>query len=139
MKNCLIYTIENQPYAVNLDLVKYILQAVEVTEIPHSPKIILGAISIHGEIINVVNMRELLGLPHRGLGINDHFILCQLPSAKWILWVDRVNKIKPCTDADLILLSQSQAHTESYVIKNEEPMTLYFNLEKQLEQLCTPR
>lgn len=131
MKHCVIYTIENNQYALDLDCVKCVLQAVEVTEIPHSPKTLLGAISLHGEIINVMNMREILGLPSRELGVNDHFILCEFGGIKRILWVDRVKQIRACTQDDLTLI---ESHTENYVVKNEEPMTLFFNLEK----LCIP-
>lgn len=120
----LVCTIENQAYGFSLEVVERNILAVQSTSLPQAPGHILGVINIHGQIVPVVNMRMLLGLPLRELDVNDHFVVCRrehtTKADKSIaLWVDRVEGVRHCEQAELIAAQElmSNLHAISYALK----------------------
>lgn len=132
--NILICSIENQQYAFDLAKIERIVLAVEVTPLPNSPEYIFGAINLNGQVIPVINLRSLLGLPLKTLEIKDHFILCHAHGNKIALWVDKVKKVKTCNETELIPAKESFSELKSveYVLKDDDEITLFYDLEKLL-------
>lgn len=124
----LVFVIENRKYAVDLECVERSLLAVEATSVPNSPEYVLGAINVHGEIIPVINMREVLELQHKEIGISDHFILCNCKDKKVALLVDHVEKIKDCEGTVL------DGEPIQCVLREEGDITLLCNLEKLIPE-----
>ena len=131
MINLLIFTLDGKKYALDLSHVKKVFLSVELNYIPHARAHIAGAISIHGQIVNVINMRTLLGLPSRELDVKDRFILCEHSDQFCALWVDSVEKISSCTPEELIATDSSHL-----ILKNDEHMTLFFDLKKLMVPAC---
>ena len=87
------FAIEEQCYALHLSCVDRIVRAVEITELPKAPPIVLGVINVQGEIVPVVNIRKRFNLPEREIGLTDHFIICHT-ARRWVALVaDSATKV----------------------------------------------
>ena len=60
-----VFTRDNQKYALHLSAVETIIQAVEFTALPKAPKIVNGIVNFHGKIIPVFNIRKRFNLPDK--------------------------------------------------------------------------
>lgn len=89
----IVFTLDEQRYALPINSVKRIVHAVEVTPLPKAPEIVLGVISLQGQVIPVVNIRKRFGLPDRELELNDHFVIAQTSQRIIALAVDVVSSV----------------------------------------------
>ncbi len=69
------FLLDDQRYALHLDVVERVIPAVEITPLPKAPEIVLGLINIRGKIIPVLNIRRRFRLPDRETELTDHFII----------------------------------------------------------------
>ena len=60
----MIFRMGKEKYGLDMEHLKKVMWAENITRIPGLPPHILGIINIRGEIISVVDMKMLLGLPH---------------------------------------------------------------------------
>ena len=70
-----VFSLDDQQYALLLPVVERVINAVAVTPLPEAPDIVLGVINIYGEIIPVMNIRKRFGLPEREIDIKDQLII----------------------------------------------------------------
>ncbi|QLH36665.1 MAG: chemotaxis protein CheW [Parachlamydiaceae bacterium] len=102
----LIYSIDEKLFGVEIGKVQSVISSVEVTELPNVPHCFLGAINVHGELILVLNLRHLFGMPAKELDITDQFILCTIRQNLMALWVDDVKDIRHLDAKELISLEK---------------------------------
>lgn len=88
-----VFTLGEQRYALPINSVEKIVQAVEITPLPKAPEIVLGIINWQKQIIAVINIRQRFGLPDRELELNDHLIIVQTARRIVGLPVDFVNGV----------------------------------------------
>ena len=53
-----VFTLDEQRYALRLSAVERIVRAVEVIPLPETPKIVIGMINVQGRVMPVVNIRS---------------------------------------------------------------------------------
>ncbi len=131
--NILVFTLHQQQFAFELDVVDRIVLAVQATCVPNAPNFILGVINVHGTVIPLVNLRLLLGLPMKELEIQDQFIVCHVGDKRVALWVDEVKQVRKVAKEALISRSAIAADMKAveYVLKENGQMTCVFDV-KQL-------
>lgn len=56
-----------ETYAIEAAFVKEVLTLKDITPIPGTPDFVMGVINFRGEIISVVNLKNLFGLKEKGL------------------------------------------------------------------------
>ncbi len=61
-----VFTVDDQQYALNLVCVERVVRAVEVTHLPQAPETVLGVINFEGQVIPVVNTRQASGVARTG-------------------------------------------------------------------------
>lgn len=83
-----VFTLDEQRYALYLSAVERVLRVVEVTPLPKAPEIVLGVINVQGDIVPVVNIRRRFCLPEREPNLNDHLILARTPKRRLALVAD---------------------------------------------------
>lgn len=66
-----------------------IVRAVAIAPLPHAPAAVEGVINLRGEIVPVIDLRRMLGLPARGVVLSDHLVIAHWDSAPLALRVDR--------------------------------------------------
>ncbi len=86
--NLLIFSLDQQRYALHLDTVDTIIRAAAVTKLPKAPDIILGVLDLHGEVVPVVNIRKRFQLAERAITPGDIFIIARTGSLRVALVSD---------------------------------------------------
>jgi purine-binding chemotaxis protein CheW len=89
-----IFHLDEKRYAIASDKIKRIIRAVEITAMPNKSKKILGIINLHGTIITVLDLRQLLDLPSTTLGVNDYIIIMKNSEQNIAFIVNQVNFIE---------------------------------------------
>lgn len=83
-----LFTVEEQVYALDLWEVERIVRAVEVRPLPEVPAYVTGVIDVQGRILPVVDLRIRFDRPPKPLDPNDHFLIAQGPTHSVVLPVD---------------------------------------------------
>ena len=93
----LVFTLDDQQFALPLEVVERVIRAVAVTPLPSAPESILGIINMQGRILCVLNLRQRCRRPAREVDPDDWFILVHTPSRTVVLPVDsaRVTRCDP--------------------------------------------
>lgn len=63
MIDLIVFSVNNNKYALNIDHVQRIIQAVELTSIPNADELIDGMMPYENSVVKVLNFRKLIGLP----------------------------------------------------------------------------
>jgi chemotaxis signal transduction protein len=80
----IIFTVDNNLYALPLEGVERILQAQELTKAPNVPKQIDGMMSYNDHIIKVLNVRTMVGLQTYEDELNTLFTKLQGQHTNWV-------------------------------------------------------
>jgi len=89
----LIFTLDEQQYALRLDAVERVVRAAAITPLPKAPDIILGILDFHGEIVPVIDVRKRFRLPARAIRPVDQFIIARAGALKVALLVDATESV----------------------------------------------
>lgn len=96
-----VFTIEDQRYALRLEAVSRIVRMVEVTPLPHAPEIVAGVIDVAGSIMPVISLRRRLGLPERAMRLSDRLIVSDAGGRAVALAVDGVSGVVEIQEAQI--------------------------------------
>jgi purine-binding chemotaxis protein CheW len=102
IKHILVFTLDEPRYALDLSVVERVIRAVELTALPDSPPMVLGAINVHGQITPVVDLRRHLGLPPQALNPDRRLILARTESQRVALLVDNVAGIHDLAEGEWV-------------------------------------
>ena len=94
----LIFTLNEQRYAIPLGVVEMVVRMVAITPLPGGPEFIDGVINVHGKIIPVLNLRCRFGLPGRPAGFNDQLIILRCATRSFALIADMACDVWDCTE-----------------------------------------
>ena len=72
-----VFSLDEQRYALPLATIERIVRAVEVTALPHAPPMVLGVIDMAGRILPVLSLRQHFGLPDRAVAPADRFLIAR--------------------------------------------------------------
>lgn len=97
-----VFSLDDQRYALHLEAVNRIVPAVEVTPLPKSPDIILGVINVQGSIIPVINIRRRFCIPERDLRLADQFVIARTARRVVALIVDSAQSVVEVSGDNLI-------------------------------------
>lgn len=84
------FLIDEQRYALPLDVVEQSLPMCAVLPLPDVPPVVLGALSLDGLVVPVLDVRRRLGLPDRRHGISNHLLVARIRQITVALPVDEV-------------------------------------------------
>jgi purine-binding chemotaxis protein CheW len=88
-----VFTLDDQRYAVSLSVVERIVRIVEITPVPHTPEVVLGVINVQGWIIPVIDIRKRFHLPARELQLSDQMLIARTSKRRVVLVVDTVTEV----------------------------------------------
>lgn len=134
MKDCVVFILDNQRYAIYLSSVERIVSMVEITPFPKAPEIVIGIINLQGRIIPVINIRKRFGLPDKETDLNDQLIIARTSRRSVALVADAVTGIIGCSDDKVVKAEQilPKAGYIEGVVKLEDGMVLIHDIEKFL-------
>jgi purine-binding chemotaxis protein CheW len=88
-----VFSLDEQLFALRLSAVERVVLAVEVTALPHAPEIVLGVINVRGQITPVFDLRKRFRLPAREIDLSDQFIIARTRRRQVALVVDGVRDV----------------------------------------------
>ncbi|MBE9467466.1 MAG: purine-binding chemotaxis protein CheW [Bacteroidetes bacterium] len=132
--NIVLFRLDELQYALYLSTIKKVIHSIKITFLPNAPKKILGVINLHGEIIPVINIRFIFGLPTREINLEDQFIIAKTSKRLIALAVDFVENVTEIANYKIIDTKKTLPFTNYLsgitVIKNN--IVLINDLEKFL-------
>ncbi len=126
LNRLLVFTIDEERYALYVDVVERIVRAVEVTPLPQAPDIVLGIINMKGQVIPVINIRKRFNRAKRKIDLNNRFIIARTQKRTVALVVDTVIGIVEPAKGKLVPAEKITPGMELFdgVIKLEDDMVL---------------
>lgn len=106
----LAFDVGETVYAISIERVREILRMRPITPVPHVPAVVLGVISIRGEVVEVVDLRRRMRLEPREADRRTRIIVvhgedgrvtgCMVDRVREVLRVP-ADSIRPAAEADL--------------------------------------
>jgi purine-binding chemotaxis protein CheW len=88
-----VFTLDEQLYALPLASVQRVVRMVEVTPLPNAPEVVLGVIDVHGSIMPVMSMRKRFGRPEPEASLNGQLIVAETGTRSIALVVSSVTGV----------------------------------------------
>lgn len=127
------FEVASNKFGINVIKVKEIIQPIEVTFIPHAHPHVEGIVQLRGEVLPVVDMQKVLGVPTQNYSEQQKYIVAEFNKQKVVFHVDNVTKIHR------ISWNQIEKPSDMYqgggsqvigVIKREDVMLLLLDFER---------
>jgi purine-binding chemotaxis protein CheW len=111
-----IITLDNQYFALDLDLVRAFIDINNLTPIPCCPSHIIGNMNLRGEIITLVDIRKALNIPTSTIKIGSKAVLVQVEDIVAALPVEKVLDMVELNYIDLSPLPTNSTNvTQQYL------------------------
>jgi len=120
MIDLIVFSVDNNRYALSIDNVKRIIQAVELTDIPSAHEFIDGMMSYEDNVIKILNFRKLIGLephPDEAKDIEDNtmkFLFYENEDINFAIKVDKIDDIVHIEEND-IMNSDDKHNTNEFL------------------------
>ncbi len=126
----IVFTLDRQYYGLQLQYIAKVLRAVEITPVPKAANFLSGVVNMHGEIIPVIDIRRLMGMPTKSLDLADRFIVINVHSRTMIIAVDDVKSVMDYAMSQ-VETTQNENHIKT-IIKQDNNLIFVLDLEKLL-------
>ncbi|MBI5182113.1 MAG: purine-binding chemotaxis protein CheW [Nitrospirae bacterium] len=100
-RSFLTFLLAGQLFGIDVQKAKEIMPLPEITMLGKAPAFIEGFINLHGALILVVNMREILGLEGLPLSLNNYVINIEIDGMPIGFIVDRIKEIVTVQDSKI--------------------------------------
>jgi purine-binding chemotaxis protein CheW len=129
-----VFTLDEQRYALALAAVERIVRMVEITPVPHTPEIVLGVINAQGRIIPVVDVRKRFGLLAHVPHPSDQLLIARTSKRAVALVVDAVSEVVTLSDQEVVTGEMILAHLDyvTGVVKRPDGLILIHDLDRFL-------
>src|SRR5690606_8081514 len=123
----------NNRYGINVIKVKEIIMPMKVTPIPHANPAVEGIIQLRGEVLPVINMERVLGMPPSSNKSDEKYIVAAFNKTQVVFHVHNVTQIHRISwdqiekPSDIYSAESSQVIG---VIKRGSDMLLLLDFEK---------
>lgn len=87
------FHVANNKFGINVIKVKEIIQPIPVTFIPHAHPHVEGIVQLRGEVLPVVDMLKVLGIPNAMYSEQQKYIVAEFNKQKVVFHVDNVTQI----------------------------------------------
>ena len=127
------FEVGNNKFGINVIKVKEIIQPIPVTFIPHAHPHVEGIIQLRGEVLPVVDMLKVLGLPTADRNPQQKYIVAEFNKQKVVFHVDNVTQIHRISWDQIEKPSDMYQGGNSQVIgviKQNEQMILLIDFER---------
>jgi len=127
------FEVANNKFGINVIKVKEIIQPMNVTFIPHVHEHVEGIIQLRGEVLPVVDMLKVLGIPNAQRNPQQKYIVAEFNKQRVVFHVDNVTQIHRISwdqiekPSDMYQGGMSQVIG---VIKHKDEMILLLDFER---------
>jgi purine-binding chemotaxis protein CheW len=108
MIDLIVFNVSSSRYALNIDNIQRIIQAIDLTEIPNTHEYIDGMMSYEDGVIKVLNFRKLIGLnihEEDSVEVDDYtqkFIIYEKENSQFAIKVDAIEDIAHIEESAII-------------------------------------
>jgi purine-binding chemotaxis protein CheW len=88
-------------YAVDATYVREVFPLTELTYIPCTPVFVLGVVNVRGEIVSVIELKKLFGLPERGLTDLNKVVILHTDALTFGILADRIVGVRDLPVAEI--------------------------------------
>lgn len=106
IKQLLVFTLDDQHYAIRLGAVERVVRAVEVTPLPDAPEIVRGIINVQGRFVPVIDLRRCFRLPEREIRLSDQFVISAASQRTVAFAVDAVHGVVRCPEDAVVPVAE---------------------------------
>ncbi|WP_391120598.1 chemotaxis protein [Psychrobacillus sp. L3] len=127
------FQVGSNKFGINVIKVKEIIQPIPVTFIPHAHQHVEGIVQLRGEVLPVVNMARVLGLPEVVKNEQEKYIVAEFNKQRVVFHVDNVTQIHRISWDQIEKPSDIYQGSASHVIgviKRDEEMILLLDFER---------
>ena len=134
LNNLVLFTLDEQRYALYLHAVTRVVRTVEIVPLPKAPEIVRGVVNVQGQVIPVVDIRKRFRLPEQEMEVSDQLIIASASRRPVALVVDAVEGVMELSNQKMIPPEEILPGTEYIegVIKLEHGLVLIHDLDKFL-------
>ena len=114
------FTLGSEDYALDINIVREIVEMMPITVIPRAPLHVTGVINLRGEIVNIVNLNTFLKLPERPITKDQKIIVLMSEVAGGNnvgMIVDTVSSVTEISSSQVDCMTESLAGNEAKYIK----------------------
>jgi purine-binding chemotaxis protein CheW len=123
MEQFAVFRLEDKRFAMPLANILRIIRMVMVKPIPESPRFLEGIIDLAGQIVPVIDLRELVGFPKQPVKLSDRLLIARTGEHTLAIMADEVLQIITCQAGEIqlppISIRQS-APIEAIIQKDSE-------------------
>ncbi len=87
------FLLGSESYAVHASSVNEVLRYTDITPVPGAPGYILGIINLRGDVLTVIDTREVFGLPPQEVTNHSRIVVVELEDCVVGVLVDRVAEV----------------------------------------------
>ena len=134
MSEVVVFTLDEQRYGLPVKMVERVVRAAEITPLPLAPQNVLGAVTIQGEVVPVLNVRRRFRRPECAIEPDHEFIVAHTARRKVALAVDEAVDVSAYAGPDLTpsaLISEGLECLHG-VVKCQDGMILILDLDQFL-------
>ncbi len=93
LQEYLLFTLNNERYAIELTRIKEIIKITQITKVPHTPHYVAGIISLRGNIVPVYRLSRILSLENEQNGANRTLVVQNNAGEPIGLIVDKIHHV----------------------------------------------
>lgn len=130
----MVFSLDEQRYALALAAVEKVVRAVEITPLPKAPDIVLGIVNVQGRVIPVINVRRRFRLPEREMALTDQIVIAHTARRAVALVVDAVTGVLEYPEQGAVAAQDILPDAEYIegVVKLKDGLILIHNLDQFL-------
>ncbi len=131
------FSLGKEEYAINIANVPTIVKYMDITELPNTPKYVIGVINLRGKIIPVFDLRLRFGLERADYGKFTVIIITELQNKTMGVIVDKVNDVITLKDENVMSAENFNTTVTSEYIKSigrviDNKLVIILDIEKIL-------
>lgn len=133
-----MFKVGSGDFGINVLKVREIINAMEVMPIPNAHEHIEGLIRLREEVLPVVNLAKVLGIPESENPDKDKFIIAELNQLKIAFRVHHVSRIHRISWEQIEKPTELSAGQQAYaigIIKLEDKMSILLDFEKVVVEI----
>jgi purine-binding chemotaxis protein CheW len=114
------FSLGTENYALDINIVREIVEMMPITVIPRTPRHIRGVLNLRGEIVNIVNLNTFLNIPDKPLAKNQKIIvlMAEIVGGNNVgMIVDDVSSVTQIHSSQVECMTQHLTGNESKYIK----------------------
>ena len=137
-KQYVIFKLDKEEYAIDINNVNEISEYVECTNVPNSPRFISGIINYRGIVVPIVHLREKIELPFSEVNESTRIIIFVMKGKQIGILVDDASKVITINDKNIeeapSIIVDAEEKFISGIGKVENRMIIILDMENLLNE-----